>query len=682
MALGYFDANASPEQVLQRKRELDYLANRMGGAQNVGQGIGDMLTGLAVGIGRNGANKAESAGWAGGDKLFNAFMSSYGGAKSASQAPQVSGGAAFPNPALVATPEAKTVLPGGMRPPGEPAMMAQADAAVKRPSMPEVPQGPSSWLQYDNAGATRNKPLNPKLEQSLAFLGDMGVQMKVFSGGQDAAGSGGKRTGSTRHDHGNAADVFFIKDGKQLDWRNPADIPVLQQIVSRAKSNGVTGFGAGDGYMQPGSMHIGLGTPAVWGAGGKGSNAPSWLRDAFEGRVKVASNDTTFTPASAPPADVSYETPQPPMQPQMADNAQPSSRMNELMQLMTNPWLDDSKKAVVQSLLQQEMQRADPAYQMKMQGDQLGLEKQQLELEQMRNPPPPKPIEVGGRLLDARTFKPVYEPPVTPEYDFINGKDGSVFLGDKTSGTLKTLYGGQSEPIKPTADIQNFEYSQKNPAFSGYLEKSKQPLVNIDQKAESAFDKKLAEGQAETFNTMATDGMNARADIGLINQLEGLIQGQGGMGTGLAVAAGKWGIPVTEGMSDLQAADAIISKLVPTQRQPGSGSMSDRDVELFKSSLPSLWNQPGGNQIIIQTMRGLAQYKQAQGEISQQVQMGSLSRQDAVRALKALPNPLADFGKKKPAVDTMKAPEGWGEEWQFLTPEERANVQKLMGGSK
>lgn len=148
----------------------------------------------------------------------------------------------------------------------------------------------TDWLAYANQGAIRNQHLNTKLVNALSFLPDMGVTMQVFSGGQDATGS--RRTGSHRHDHGNAADVFFYKDGRQLSWQNPQDIPIFQQIVERAKANGVTGFGAGDGYMRPGSMHIGFGTPAVWGAGNSGSNAPDWLRTAFASEGPASSSKT------------------------------------------------------------------------------------------------------------------------------------------------------------------------------------------------------------------------------------------------------------------------------------------------------------------------------------------------------------------------------------------------------
>jgi hypothetical protein len=139
---------------------------------------------------------------------------------------------------------------------------------------------PNEWLRYANNGAIRNKPLSPKLETAMGKIAnDLGVEVEVFSGGQ----SGSRRTGSKRHDHGDAADVFFYKDGRKLDWNDPKDRPVFEEIVKRGKSVGLTGFGAGPGYMQAGSMHVGYGTPSVWGAGGKSANAPEWLRNAYSG---------------------------------------------------------------------------------------------------------------------------------------------------------------------------------------------------------------------------------------------------------------------------------------------------------------------------------------------------------------------------------------------------------------
>lgn len=141
--------------------------------------------------------------------------------------------------------------------------------------------GLEQYLRYSNDGATRNKRLDPRLEQSLGFLKDMGIQAEVFSGGQDAEGP--RRTGSRRHDHGGAGDFRFYQGDRQLDWANSDDLPIFQQIVTKGKEAGITGMGAGPGYMGSGTMHLGFGKPAVWGAGGKGENAPEWLKAAYNG---------------------------------------------------------------------------------------------------------------------------------------------------------------------------------------------------------------------------------------------------------------------------------------------------------------------------------------------------------------------------------------------------------------
>lgn len=161
----------------------------------------------------------------------------------------------------------------------------------------------ASYITYTNQNATRNRPLDEDLIKRLKYLEDMGITAQVFSGGQPGIGEEGARTGSTRHDHGNAADVFFYKDGRKLDWANADDLPIFEQIVSQGKANGVTGFGAGPGYMQEGSMHIGMGNPGVWGAGGKSDNAPAWLKAAYGGtKIDPVAEVVAAGPASTSPA--------------------------------------------------------------------------------------------------------------------------------------------------------------------------------------------------------------------------------------------------------------------------------------------------------------------------------------------------------------------------------------------
>ena len=140
----------------------------------------------------------------------------------------------------------------------------------------------------------RNLPLNSNLNAALqSVLPNLGLTAVVTSGGQvtaeEAARGEGQRTGSTRHDHGGAADVKFrTADGRTLSWERPADVPLLQAAVSGLKAQGLTGFGAAGDYMGAETTHIGYGTPAVWGA--KGGKPYQALLDAYNNTQTVASS--------------------------------------------------------------------------------------------------------------------------------------------------------------------------------------------------------------------------------------------------------------------------------------------------------------------------------------------------------------------------------------------------------
>lgn len=130
--------------------------------------------------------------------------------------------------------------------------------------------------QSDLAGV-RKLPLSPNLKSVLEQASSAaGVQAVVYSGGQSPAGSGGPRTGSTRHDNGNAADLYLIKDGRKLSDTNPEDKAIMAKFVSAAVSAGATGVGAGHGYMGPSNIHVGFGKQATWGGA-------DWINQAASG---------------------------------------------------------------------------------------------------------------------------------------------------------------------------------------------------------------------------------------------------------------------------------------------------------------------------------------------------------------------------------------------------------------
>jgi hypothetical protein len=162
-------------------------------------------------------------------------------------------------------------------------------------------------------------------------------------------------------------------------------------------------------------------------------------------------------------------------------------------------------------------------------------------------------------------------------------------------------------------------------------------------KADQEFATKFADGDAKTLGEVSNAGMAARRNMARIDRLEALINANptGGLAE-LKRRAGEFGIN-TEKLNEIQAAQALINSLVPEQRQPGSGPMSDADLALFKESLPRIINQPGGNKLVIDAMRGIAKYDAEGASIVQQLREGKLNRAQAFEALQNRVNPLADL---------------------------------------
>ncbi len=140
----------------------------------------------------------------------------------------------------------------------------------------------------DTEGKIRDRPIHPKLRAVLEAAGNAaGIDtIRIVSGGQAKIGTPGKRTGSTRHDEGYAADLFLKQGGKTLHFTDTSAAPAIITFITEAGARGAIGMGAGVGYMDPNEMHIGFGMTrqdkvrVVWGKGEKSATAPSWLKAA------------------------------------------------------------------------------------------------------------------------------------------------------------------------------------------------------------------------------------------------------------------------------------------------------------------------------------------------------------------------------------------------------------------
>lgn len=308
-----------------------------------------------------------------------------------------------------------------------------------------------------------------------------------------------------------------------------------------------------------------------------------------------------------------------------------------VIEALSSPYASDQERSVAGLLLNQQMsqqQAAQKQAQAEQQRQQEIARRQQIAQQAGINPQyalddelwkgatgnvfaAPSTSTVGGAVIDNRTGQPIYQAPAQ-NYRQITGPDAAAVGLDPA----KAYNVGPDGKIAPIGD-------------SGVT-------VNNNMGGDK-FGEEFAKLDAKALDTVATSGQAAQRNLGRINQLGELLKSSPtGFEGAVAQRAGEWGIP-TKGLDTLQAAQAAINSLVPEQRQPGSGPMSDADLALFKQSLPRIINQPGGNELIINTMKSIAQYDAEGANIVQQLRSGKLDRAKAFEALQNRVNPLDSF---------------------------------------
>lgn len=331
---------------------------------------------------------------------------------------------------------------------------------------------------------------------------------------------------------------------------------------------------------------------------------------AAPGDAMVAGADQTLQPTAQELQSAGIAAPQ-------ADGAFPPaptmpSRAAQLQSVIADPRANAQTKNVAMALLQQDQAQAQAAA--KAQADQQQwLARQQFEQQQRQNDP--------SYLLDLEKKRRDLSAPTTP--------DSVRALQERA--TLAGLQPG-------TPEYQQFMIN--GGAADGGV------TVNNNMGSDK-FNEEFAKADAKTLSDTSQAGLSAQRNIGRIDQLAKLLETTPSGWAGAAKqAAGEWGINV-DGLDNIQATQAIINSLVPEQRPPGSGPMSDADLALFKQSLPRIINSPGGNQIIINTMRAIAQYDAEGAAIVQRTRLpadqGGITRAQAFEMLQARANPLANI---------------------------------------
>lgn len=171
--------------------------------------------------------------------------------------------------------------------------------------------------------------------------------------------------------------------------------------------------------------------------------------------------------------------------------------------------------------------------------------------------------------------------------------------------------------------------------------------VNV-QKGENKFEEEMGKGQAKRFNDLIAEGDVAQGRLADIQTLRDTSRRLGSQGSSanLKATIGPYaeslGIKV-DGLSDIQLYESITQRLAPTLRAPGSGSTSDIEFKGFQRAIGPLSNTPAAREMILDTFEAASRNDVARADIASRLAQKEITRGQAEKELRSLPNPLEAF---------------------------------------
>lgn len=327
----------------------------------------------------------------------------------------------------------------------------------------------------------------------------------------------------------------------------------------------------------------------------------------------------------------------------VAPAAKPS--INPLIaQAMTSPYMSDSAKSIgkmlFQNQLEQQQKANDPLRQLQIQEAQGKIAAMPLDLRGKQLSNTKAEAELGAIPLDLR---------------------GKQLANAKVEREL------QGEGAMPLSRDERNSYGipEGQPAYktrSGEIKfgPAGTKITNVNGDAETSFSKEAGKATAGRFNDLVNDGQKSKQ---MMSDMTTLLDLGKGIGTGksaqLKAVLGPYaqaaGIDVT-GLPDIQAYEAIVNRVAPLLRVAGSGAQSDYELKNFLKSIPSLGNTQEGNELATAVMTGLTQNKIQASEIASKALAGEITRTEAEKQLRDLPDPMrpyTEYKQRKSNVDDL-----------------------------
>jgi len=178
-----------------------------------------------------------------------------------------------------------------------------------------------------------------------------------------------------------------------------------------------------------------------------------------------------------------------------------------------------------------------------------------------------------------------------------------------TGGDPLDVYKIKNPEVKPTSDIQNYQYSQQNPDFIQYQKRNKTPLVSV---AIDKGDNKYMEGrgtdEATGFKELQTKAQSAYSQNAALDQFiasakDGYAGGAANMMSGVSNFLTSFGFDSSQ-LANTQMMEQAVGKILSEKMaELGARGLTDKDMEILKASLPRVESDPNARIAIAQILK-------------------------------------------------------------------------------
>ena len=266
-----------------------------------------------------------------------------------------------------------------------------------------------------------------------------------------------------------------------------------------------------------------------------------------------------------------------------------------LIDALSDPWIPEGQKAVLEELFKQQLKRAEPV-----------------------------------------------------DYGFTTqGTD--IYRTNPRTGQVERVIDNPDKPEKPPANVQNYEYAAAH-GFKGTFEdwtKLKDPMVQVNTGDTGSGDKELRKAlgtkEGERWDALQSAGTvsgSMAQDFQVLDRLMTVAP--------QSPLTGPF-LQMFPGMSTTGAAfQSIVTRIAPSLRTPGSGATSDLEYEGMLNSLPRLQNYPEANQLIAEVMKGKAALNVERSDVITAYQNDEITSKEAR-------SKLAELNKRSILSPKMKA---------------------------